>query len=126
MGSENRPVILCVDDEPLALEGRKQILLSAGYDVFTAADAQQALEIFNSEHVELVVIDYFLPGITGTQVAAIMKRARPQLPVVLVSGITENPEGLEHVDLFVTKLEYPALFLAEVAALLASARSKVA
>jgi len=33
---------------------------------------------------------------------------------------------LEHVDLFVTKLEYPALFLAEIAALLASARSKVA
>jgi len=49
-----------------------------------------------------------------------MKRVRPNLPIVLVSGITENPQGLEHVDLFVTRLEYPTLFLAEIAAVLAS------
>jgi CheY-like chemotaxis protein len=118
--SQSRRVILCVDDDPDALETRKSILTNAGYDVLAVPDAQHALQAFNSENIQLVVIDYFLPGITGTEVAAEMKRVRPNLPIVLVSGITENPQGLEHVDLFVTRLEYPTLFLAEIAAVLAS------
>lgn len=121
----NDGVILCIDDQHAALDLRKALLERAGYTVIPARDGKEGLDLFRSNPVDLVVVDYFLPGSTGTQVAAQMKRVRPQVPIVLVSGITESPKGLEHVDLFVTKPELPALFLAEVAALLVTARHQV-
>ena len=126
MANERSSVILCIEDQPAALELRKALLERAGYTVIPATDGTEGLGLFRAKPIDLVVVDYFLPGLTGTQVAAQMKRLKPDVPIVLVSGITESPEGLENVDLFVTKLELPALFLAEVAALLATARNQVA
>jgi len=117
---------LCIEDQPAALEVRTALLERAGYKVIPASDGNEGLSLFRSNPIDLVVVDYFLPGLTGTQIAAQMKRLRPDVPIVLVSGITESPDGLENVDLFVTKLELPALFLAEVAALIATARNQVA
>jgi CheY-like chemotaxis protein len=126
MANERSSVILCIEDQPAALELRKALLERAGYTVIPATDGAEGLGLFRAKPIDLVVVDYFLPGLTGTQVAAQMKRLKHDVPIVLVSGITESPEGLENVDLFVTKLELPALFLAEVAALLATARNQVA
>ena len=126
MANEHTSVILCIEDQPAALEVRTALLERAGYKVIPASDGNEGLSLFRSNPIDLVVVDYFLPGLTGTQIAAPMKRLRPDVPIVLVSGITESPDGLENVDLFVTKLELPALFLAEVAALIATARNQVA
>ena len=66
-------VILCVDDDVAALALRCLVLSSVGYEVLTAADGAAALELFRSIRVDLVITDYWLPGLTGTQVAAEMK-----------------------------------------------------
>ena len=87
----NTPVILCVDDEAAALAVRCLVLSSAGYRVLTAPDGAAALEIFLCIQVDLVVIDYCLPGLTGAQVVAEMKRLKPTIPVVLFTGLVEAP-----------------------------------
>lgn len=79
------------------------VLSSAGYEVLTAADGAAALELFRCIQVDLVITDYWLPGLTGAQLAAEMKRLKPAIPVVLFSGLVEAPRESEHVDLVIIK-----------------------
>jgi CheY-like chemotaxis protein len=110
-------VILCVDDDVAALALRCLVLSSAGYEVLTA-DGAAALELFRCIRVDLVITDCWLPGLTGTQVAAEMKQLKPTIPIVLFSGLVEAPRGSDHTDLAITK-GLPAIeFLREVGKLL--------
>jgi CheY-like chemotaxis protein len=114
----NTHVILCVDDEASALALRCLVLSTAGYEVLTAVDGAAALELFGCIHVDLVITDHWLPGLTGTQVAAEMKRLRPAIPIVLFSGLVDVPLGSEHADLVITKGMPAVEFLREVGKLL--------
>jgi CheY-like chemotaxis protein len=114
----NTCVILCVDDEAAALALRCLVLSSAGYEVLTAADGAAALEIFRSIQVDLVITDYRLPRLTGTQLAAEMKRLKPAVPIVLFSGLVEEPLGSEHTDLVMIKGMPPVEFLQKVGKLI--------
>ncbi len=113
-------VILCVDDEAAGLALRCQVLSSAGYKVLTASDAAAALELFRCIQVDLVVTDYCLPGLSGAQVAAEMKRLKPTIPVVLFSGLVEAPPGSEHADLVITKGIPVVEFLSEISNLISN------
>ena len=113
-------VILCVDDEASALAVRCLVLSTAGYEVLTAADGAAALELFGCIHVDLVITDHWLPGLTGTQVAAEMKRLKPAIPVVLFSGLVEAPLGSEHADLVITKGIPVVEFLSEISRLISN------
>jgi CheY-like chemotaxis protein len=107
-------VILCVDDDAAALALRCAVLSSAGYEVLPAADGAVALELFRRIQVDLVITDYCLPGLTGMQVAAEMKRLKPAIPIVLFSGLVEAPLGSNHADLVITKGMPVVEFLREV------------
>jgi CheY-like chemotaxis protein len=111
-------VILCVDDDVAALALRCLVLSSVGYEVVTAADGAAALELFRCIRVDLVITDYWLPGLTGTQVAAEMKRLKPAIPIVLFSGLVEAPLGSDHADLVIIKGMPAVEFLREVGNLL--------
>ncbi len=114
----NTRVILCVDDEAAALALRALVLSRAGYKVLTAADGAAALELFRCIQVDLVITDHCLPGLTGAQMAAEMKRLKPAIPVVLFSGLVEAPPGSEHADLLITKGMPVVEFLREVGRLI--------
>jgi CheY-like chemotaxis protein len=60
MTSSSR-IILSVDDEAGVLYSRQKLLQAAGYDV-SACDGEQALDFFASVPVDLVVLDYLMPG----------------------------------------------------------------
>ncbi len=110
--------ILSVDDEAGVLYSRQKLLQAAGYDVLSAADGEQALDFFASAPVDLVVLDYSMPGINGEQVARKIKADRPELPIILVSGLDIELETLSYVDSFFTKGEGPASLLEKIAQLL--------
>ena len=111
-------VILCIDDEAAALALRSLVLRSAGYEVVSAADGAAALELFRCVQVDLVITDHLLPGLTGTQLAAEIKRLRPAIPIILFSGLVEPPPGSEHANLVITKGMPAVEFLQEVAKLI--------
>jgi CheY-like chemotaxis protein len=115
--------ILCLDDEVVGLAVRAAVLRYAGYNVFTASVAEEALQILADEHIDLVISDHMLQGTTGTQVAVSMKRIRPDIPILILSGFTEAPEGMEFADFFLSKLEPPPVLLATVDNLLTQRRS---
>jgi CheY-like chemotaxis protein len=119
-------VILCVDDEQIALLMRQRVLEKAGYEVIPASSASHALEIFGSRSVDLVLTDLLMPGKTGAELADEVKLRRPEIPVVVISGVNEIPQGLS-ADLFLNKLEGPVYLCEKVReVLLASERHALA
>jgi DNA-binding response OmpR family regulator len=122
MSTPRPPTILCVDDEATALTIRKLLLEHAGYKVVPAPDATAALKFFKSQIIDLVISDHLLPDLTGTELALEMKLTRPFVPVMLLSGITELPQGVEQADVFMSKLGGPVELLEKVADLLRCSR----
>ena len=114
----SRPLtVLCVDDNADALLIRKTLLEQAGYLVLSALNAEQALQIFATTPIDVVVSDHLLPGTTGTEMARLMKLAKPGVPILLLSGLIEPPAGIEHTDEFLHKTEGPEKLLEAIAAL---------
>jgi len=112
------PVVLCIDDDELALRVRKLLLSSAGYDVLTASSGEAGLEMLKQNPVNLVIADHFLSAKTGTEIAKEMKELKTEVPILIVSGSDEAPGGLEFVDGFLPKAEAPNVLLDTVARLL--------
>lgn len=111
--------ILCIDDDVVGLGLRATVLRITGYTVFAASSGEDALHILSGQHIDLVISDYLLQGTTGTQVAASIKRIRPHILILILSGLIELPERMEFVDCFLSKVEPPPVLLATVAELLA-------
>jgi CheY-like chemotaxis protein len=112
------PTILCVDDEAGALLIRKTILERSGYLVATATNAEDALKIFGSNRIDLVVTDHLLSGATGTEMARQMKQAKPDVPILLLSGLVDPPAGTEYTDGFIDKGQGPEKLLETIAAVM--------
>lgn len=109
------PLILCIDDEALGLKIRKAVLEKEGYRVLTAPDGSTGLTLFQDEPVEGVILDYFMPGMDGGQVAVAMRRHRPEVPILLLSAYVNLPaEVVQLVDFTVLKGEGPAELLIKV------------
>ncbi len=108
-----------MDDEIVGLAVRKQVLEARGYRVFTAENGPDALEIFSVEPVDLVILDYKMPGMNGDVVAERMKQLKPSVPILMLSAYVDLPrETLALVDMYLTKGEGPLIMLKAVAELL--------
>src|SRR5271166_7057113 len=119
----NERMILCVDDETTGLTARRLLLSIAGYTVLTATSCNTATKLFACNHVDLVITDHLLPDSTGAELASEMKRLKPEVPIVLLTGLVDLPPGYEDVDLVLTKGMTPPEFLADIAKLLAKCPS---
>jgi CheY-like chemotaxis protein len=91
--TENKETILVVDDaEPI----RKMVcsmLRGSGYSVKEAADGAQALGMIEQqrESIHLVLTDVIMPEMTGAELARHLSRVCPQLPIIFMSGYSEDP-----------------------------------
>ena len=100
--------ILCVDDEPDALEMRRAVLETHGYQVFVATTAERALYLFSTQTIDLVLSDHLMPDGSGTLLASDLKKLKPHIPVVVLSGLQDPPLDLGAADMFINKLLPPA------------------
>ena len=116
-------VILCVDDEPTILTLRQVLLSIAGYKVLTATNGESAMRLFTLNHVDLVITDQLLPGHSGGQLASEMKRLKPDVPIILYTGLEELPPGSEHANVILVKGLTPPEFLGAIAKLVAKPHS---
>jgi CheY-like chemotaxis protein len=116
---QNSNLVLCVDDEVVGLKIRKILLERAGYRVLTAPDGPLGLEIFSAEPVEVVVLDYSMPGMHGGEVAIRMRQAKPEIPILLLSAYIGLPNDvLSLVDMYMTKGEGAPVLLEKLSSLL--------
>ena len=112
-------LVLCVDDELIGLKVRKILLERAGYRVLTAHDGSAGLELFASEPVDAVVLDYSMPGMHGGEVASRMRQTKPHVPILMLSAYVELSEEVTAlVDLAMTKGEGAPVLLERLQSLL--------
>jgi CheY-like chemotaxis protein len=96
--------ILCIDDDPAILSYEKALLEKSGYSVTTAASAQEGLGLVTMCKFDAVFLDYEMPGMNGCDVAFEIKRVRPELAVILLSGSKVPSYASTLVDIILLKL----------------------
>lgn len=80
-------VVLVVEDNDRIRKAEAEALSSCGYDVLTAADAREALQLLADSPVDLLVTDIRLPGrADGVALARAVKQSRPHVKVVIVGA----------------------------------------
>jgi CheY-like chemotaxis protein len=92
------PVVLVVDDEPLILELTSAMLEDSGCQVVSADSASAALDLLmRDSRIELLLTDVRMPGMNGYDLAALARRSRPHLRIVVMSGDDRGREGYKLV-----------------------------
>ncbi|MGT2480961.1 response regulator [Methylobacterium oryzae CBMB20] len=103
-----RPVLLVVDDDAGVREVTATRLAEAGYAVREAASGLQALVSLEADpRVDLVVLDFAMPGMNGAEAATEIRKRWPAMPVLFVTGFADTAAlalaGAARVDAIVLK-----------------------
>lgn len=78
--------VLIVDDEKNIVSSLQEILNDEGYEIVTAEDGLDALEMIQSEPPDLVLLDIWIPGMDGIEVLQAIKTYHPEIEVLVMSG----------------------------------------
>jgi signal transduction histidine kinase/ActR/RegA family two-component response regulator len=99
--------ILVVDDEPLVRAAVAELLAPAGHEVSVAANGADGWTLLQSRNFDVVITDRAMPGMTGEQLAAAIKRHRPDAAVVMLTGFGDLMRAAgqrpTHVDVVIGK-----------------------
>lgn len=92
IGTSAKIRVLVLDDEKENLLLRTAILRQNGYDVLPASSIDEATQMF--DRTDIAVLDYHLGGGEfGTEAAALLRRRRPHIPIIILSGTLERSFG---------------------------------
>ena len=78
--------ILVVDDNKLMRTFLSDSLARLGYEVQTAYDGFDGIEIFSKDRFDLVITDCYMPGIDGCYLSGLIKKRSPHTPVLMITG----------------------------------------
>jgi two-component system, cell cycle response regulator len=78
--------ILLVDDSLEYLEATRSMLEREGHAVLIAENGPDALSILKSKKVDLLLLDYYMPGMTGEEVVLKLRRVDPFIQIILQTG----------------------------------------
>jgi len=102
--------ILVVDDDILVLDALRELFVADGYEVMTATRGQEALEILQREHVDLVVLDVIMPKMTGFDVCRQIRAREDEksgVKIIMLTAKTDPRDqeigGEAGWDLYLTK-----------------------
>ena len=114
--------ILVVDDEQEIADLVEIYLVSDGYKVFKASNAQDGLDILNKEDIHLCLLDIMMPELDGFSAAREIRKFRPNLPIILLSARGEEYDKIHGFELgiddYVVKPFSPKELMMRVAAVL--------
>jgi putative two-component system response regulator len=82
--------VLVVDDEPLMRISVSRILESAGYEVASAPDADEALARFREKTTDIVVTDMNMPGRSGLELIDLLKKLQPDVATMMLTAVDDT------------------------------------
>jgi two-component system alkaline phosphatase synthesis response regulator PhoP len=119
-----KPVILCIDEEPLVLHTRTLVLQSAGFGVLPASTVPEALQLFHCGVVDAVLLGHNLPETDGYELVARMKSVKPDVPILmLVFEYSMPQDDFPAAEVFKMKDDGPRALIKTLRELLASSQS---
>ncbi len=93
--------ILLIDDDPLQLRVREAVLRDAGMEVYVATTAESALALLKSrvgDSIGAVVTDHIMPGCSGAVFVRALRDVKPEIPVMVVSGMPEAEDEYQGMN----------------------------
>ena len=87
--------ILIVDDEKSMRDFLKILLTKEGYEVIVAGDGDQALAALDQNHVDLVVSDIRMPGISGLELLSKIKEESEDMPVIMITAFASPNDAVQ-------------------------------
>ncbi|ETT86172.1 response regulator transcription factor [Viridibacillus sp. FSL R5-0477] len=116
------PTILVADDDAVIRELVCLFLRNDGFETLEAVDGKEALTVYASKHVDLVVLDIMMPIMDGWTLCKDLRRANPDLPLLMLTARGETWEKVKGFELgtddYLTKPFDPLELTARVKALL--------
>lgn len=113
--------ILVVEDEEKIVEFIESYLINSGYEVYKAFTGTEALKIFNSQSIDLVLLDLMLPDISGEQICKELRKTS-KVPIIMLTAKSSEESILNGLDIgaddYITKPFSPRQMIARVKALL--------
>ena len=79
--------ILIIDDDKSILSFLKERLIYEGFNVLTASDGTEGMNLFNDKQVDLVITDIIMPEKIGFDIITEMKRICPDIKIIAISGM---------------------------------------
>jgi CheY-like chemotaxis protein len=95
----NSKKVLAIDDEQIVLDSVRKILSQEGFEVTTVLSGQEGIRRATADRFDIVLTDIRMPDISGKIVLREVKRVRPALPVVIVTGYTSVQSALQSLKL---------------------------
>ena len=86
----NNHTILWADDEIDLLKPHIMFLKNKGYEVVTVNNGRDALDLAQSQHFDLIILDENMPGLTGLETLSRIKQAKPHIPVIMITKSEEE------------------------------------
>src|SRR5689334_8473802 len=90
MEDKQRASLLVVDDDRVTRETYRRVLQQLGYEVETAVDGKEALARIAARQFDAVLLDNFMPGLSGRDVLRRIREHDSVLPVIMVTGDSES------------------------------------
>lgn len=113
--------ILVIEDEEKIVEFIESYLINSGYEVYKAFNGSDAFKLFNSQKIDLVLLDLMLPDISGEQICEELRKTS-KVPIIMLTAKSQEESilnGLEiGADDYMTKPFSPRQMVARVKALL--------
>lgn len=111
--------VLLIDDNAIQAATRQTILKRAGYFVIPVLSPERALQQFLENdfpaEIDLVITDHVMPGMTGSEFVRQLRSFKPDLPIMVISGLEEAEDEYEGMNvLFRLKPLLPDNLLASV------------
>jgi CheY-like chemotaxis protein len=78
--------ILIIDDDEAVRSTTKIILDAGGFQTLAVADGKSGIEAVKNAEFDAVIVDLFMPGMNGLDVASAIRKLRPDMPIIAASG----------------------------------------
>jgi CheY-like chemotaxis protein len=85
--------ILIIDDEETVLSTMSDLLTFLGYDVRATSEPLDGLELLQRERFDLIIVDMIMPQVGGLALSKVIRREKPQIPILAISGHYEKLIG---------------------------------
>lgn len=103
--------ILYAEDDLIIRESISRILSMFFKEVFVANDGNEALEIYQNNKIDVLIIDYVMPNLDGFQTSKIIREFNKKIPIIIVSAYSDKEKLLNAIELNLIKyLEKPILY----------------
>jgi signal transduction histidine kinase len=95
--SGKNPTVLCVDDDPPVLWLLEDMLVPRHFDIIKAENAEQALERFRNNRIDIVLTDIMMPVVSGIDLLEKIHAVSPETPVILMTSFADMEKAIEAV-----------------------------